>query len=149
MMQAYHLRVEVVFNCQMPVVSDRSRGSEIAGKWVNGYFQLFGCTAATFGDVEEIIIKYIKEDPFFSGCNDWIDEIAVDEVEKMYPNEVGKFMDENYGSVVLLQDPFEEGIWYKSGHGFYWDDEPEQKKCRGVVDSIITKLKHLLPGLRE
>lgn len=49
-----------------------------------------------------------------------------------------------YGSVILLQDPSEEGIWYKSGHGFYWDDQSEHKNWRGIIDSLVRKIKHLV-----
>ena len=143
-MQSYHLSIDDVFKFQMPVASILAKRDELASKGASGYFQVFGCTAATFGDARDVIIKHVKEEPFLIGHNDVIDEIVVDEVEEMCPDEVSRFMDENYGSVILLQDPSEEGIWYKSGHGFYWDDQSEHKNWRGIIDSLVRKIKHLV-----
>lgn len=119
-MRSYHLNIEVVLKSQMPVSSICAKGGGFNGRRVGGYFQVLGCTAVTFEDVRNLLVRHVKEEPFLIGYEDVIDEIAVDDIEELRPDEVKKFMQENYGLKALLKDPLEEGIWYESGHGFYY-----------------------------
>lgn len=114
-MTIYYINVDVSFSVPMKDISDFKFYHH---KRFVGFMQEFGCTSASCQTAQEMIERHVyaefPEEKIGMIAYDWIGIIPTEEIgREIYGDE-----EINAG---LLADPTKEGIWYHTGHAFYYD----------------------------
>lgn len=83
-----------------------------------GFFMEFGCTVSDSKMLDDFIKHYVEK-----GHEGNIASIHKVRVENIPADKIRKWiLTDEYISQSLLQDPLSEGIWYTTGHGYFWND---------------------------
>ena len=110
----FYMNVDVSFLVPM---TENSNLRRYVCKCVTGFMQEFGCTATSFKMARKMIEKYI----FLDFPREKVRKISYSWVGIIPPETVN---DEIYGdkeiSNRLLSNPMNAGVWYRTGHAFYY-----------------------------
>ena len=113
-LNAFYINVDVQFSRPMKM----EMGEDGRTREVVGFLQEFGCSAVSrevaLAWVEKVIRQDFKDDPGliveFTRCGFIPPELFKQEI----------FMDDDIVSSLTFTDPTHEGIWYSTGHAYYY-----------------------------
>ena len=118
-MPIYWVNIDVKFEEPMEL-EDEENGVTTYEK-IYGYLQNLGATFPSEKTLKSAIAKLVYEDEYMNEMNveiifDYIGIIPPSQVQK----EIYKDRDIAYA---LRSEPMNDGIWYRTGRGFYSDEE--------------------------
>ena len=111
----WYIGVEVLFRRPLAV-------NNVKGEVVLGFFKEFGYSTETQANAQTRVEEIISAD--FPGN---IKEIRFDWIGEIFDVENEIYADDDLGGDNLLQSPYEEGLWYMSGYGFFLGKKPPPK----------------------
>lgn len=98
------------------VTVEAKAGSHVifeSAKPIVGYFQTLGVTARTQGELETLVREYLRKDLDGTLC----------EISEIWAPD---FRTSEKDIRELCEDTEEIGVWYASGHAWFWDDGEEE-----------------------
>ena len=141
-LQVFYLNVDVGFSKPMTLLD----GEEGVGRsTVVGFIQDFGCTAKTEDEAKAIVERLIKDefksDPALRIRYDWCGAIADDKLEEEI------YSDGDITGSPSFSDPCKEGVWYRSGHGFYYPDTINKARTIAKVSMAVAAFSGVLGAI--
>lgn len=109
----YYLNLDVVFKRKLDLIHEET--GKIEKTKVTGFLQEIGCTAQSDSEMKELVMAVVLQDYDLENLIVNFDCVGV-----IDPKDIQKeiFDDGDIGDA-LIGDPLKNGIWYKTGHGFY------------------------------
>lgn len=115
-MPIYWLNIDVKF--KKPMDFEDEEDDETINRKIVGYLQNIGATFPNEQELKASVQSLVDED---FDKNDV--EIVYEHVGVIAPNKIKEEIYDD-GDVMhnLRSEPTENGIWYRTGRGFYWDE---------------------------
>ena len=114
-MSIFYINVDVTFTKSMPCYEAHGRTKQL-----RGFLREFGVTADSEEQAKRLVEARVKSDFKYPIDNirkidfEWIGRIPEDRLEAEIFNDKDIVESDSFG------DPREEGVWYCTGHAYYW-----------------------------
>jgi hypothetical protein len=118
MFTVFWIRVDITLERPLEIVS---RHGEDSGELARGAIMSFGVTAANDTAAIDLVRAAIRGDPRFQ---DLAYAIAIDFLGEIEDLEKEIYADDEVASA-LTQDPSAQGLWYRTGAGWYSESPPQ------------------------
>ncbi len=118
-MPIYWLNIDVKF--KEPMELEDEEDEKTSYQKIYGYLQNIGATFPNEKALKAAIANLVYEDEFIDAANA---EIIYEYIGVIPPNRVQKEIYKDRDIAHLLRsEPTNDGIWYRTGRGFYSDEE--------------------------
>ena len=120
-LNVFYISLEVTFSEPLHIIDEQCSASAMS---VGGYFQEIGITAHDDSEARGIIESLVHNEFPVSECTIRFSRIGI--IDSAHIK--SEIFDDDDIHDSLIQNPLLPGIWYKTGHAYYYDEQPRSRR---------------------